>query len=75
MSSVDYIIKFLQKIQQDQIRSVVVKQEMQDAFNEYTQEVHQDLVWTGSCASWCKCRTQAYAKLRNKVADKDERKC
>ncbi|KAJ3543305.1 hypothetical protein NM208_g3643 [Fusarium decemcellulare] len=40
----------------DQIRSLNVKKPLQDAFNEYVQEVHKDLVWTGSCNSWYKDR-------------------
>ncbi|KAJ4262903.1 hypothetical protein NW762_006516 [Fusarium torreyae] len=44
------------KIQTDQIRSMDVKQPLQDAFNDYVQEVHKDLVWTGSCNSWYKDR-------------------
>jgi hypothetical protein len=27
---------------------------MQKSLNEYMQNVHRDLVWTGNCASWCK---------------------
>ncbi|KXJ85358.1 hypothetical protein Micbo1qcDRAFT_223282 [Microdochium bolleyi] len=55
-NSVKYISQVLVKMQKDQIKSVNVKQAMQDAFNEYTQSVHQDLVWTGSCQSWYKDR-------------------
>lgn len=50
----DYIVKAIEKMQRDQIKSLEVKQPVQDAFNEYVQEVHKDLVWQGSCQSWCK---------------------
>ena len=43
-------------MQSDQIRSLEVKKNMQDAFNDYAQNVHRDLVWTGSCQSWYKDR-------------------
>lgn len=52
-NSAKYIVQAIKKIQTDQIRSLVVKQPIQDAFNDYVQEVHKDLVWTGSCQSWC----------------------
>uniref|UniRef100_A0A0D2YE17 Sterigmatocystin biosynthesis monooxygenase stcW n=1 Tax=Fusarium oxysporum (strain Fo5176) TaxID=660025 RepID=A0A0D2YE17_FUSOF len=51
-SSAKYIVQAITKIQTDQIRSLDVKQPIQDAFNDYVQEVHKDLVWTGSCQSW-----------------------
>lgn len=51
--SAKYIVQAITKIQTDQIRSLDVKQPVQDAFNDYIQEVHKDLVWTGSCQSWC----------------------
>ncbi|KAF4999873.1 hypothetical protein FDECE_11372 [Fusarium decemcellulare] len=54
--SARYIAKAITKIQTDQIRSLDVKKSLQDAFNDYVQEVHKDLVWTGSCNSWYKDR-------------------
>jgi hypothetical protein len=55
LCSVRYIIQVMQKMQTDQIKSLEVKKNLQDAFNEYVQNVHQDLVWTGQCQSWCTC--------------------
>lgn len=52
--SVEYIIQALLKMQTDQIKTLDVKKTMQDHFNQYAQSVHQDLVWTGQCNSWCK---------------------
>ncbi|KAH7012944.1 hypothetical protein EDB80DRAFT_638624 [Ilyonectria destructans] len=50
--SVKYITRVLEKMQRDQIKFLHVKQHVQNAFNDYAQEVHKDLVWTGSCNSW-----------------------
>ncbi|OAL44655.1 FAD/NAD(P)-binding domain-containing protein [Pyrenochaeta sp. DS3sAY3a] len=54
--SAKYIIQALHKMQSEQIRILDVKQSIQDAFNEHAQQVHEDLVWTGSCQSWYKDR-------------------
>ncbi|KAF9876803.1 hypothetical protein CkaCkLH20_05649 [Colletotrichum karsti] len=54
--SAKYIAKAITKMQTDQIRSIDVKQPLQDAYNDYVQDVHKDLVWTGSCNSWYKDR-------------------
>ena len=48
-----YICKAIQKMQRCQIRSLEVKTDVQRQLNDYMQKVHQDLVWTGSCNSWC----------------------
>ncbi|KAH8589597.1 hypothetical protein B0O99DRAFT_636547 [Bisporella sp. PMI_857] len=53
-SSAKYIVSALTKMQKEQIKSMNIKQKIQDAFNEYTQAVHKDLVWSGSCRSWYK---------------------
>ncbi|KAH6677855.1 hypothetical protein F5X68DRAFT_245606 [Plectosphaerella plurivora] len=55
-ASINYIAQAIVKIQRDQIKSLEVKQSVQDAFNDYVQEVHKDLVWQGSCQSWYKDR-------------------
>ena len=60
MYSVAYVVQMIQKMQKDQIKSVEVKQDIQDAFNEYTQSVHLDLVWSGSCVSWCECSPKLF---------------
>ncbi|KAH7383532.1 hypothetical protein BKA64DRAFT_160741 [Cadophora sp. MPI-SDFR-AT-0126] len=52
--SAKYIVQALKKMQAEQIKSMNIKKNIQDAFNEYTQAVHKDLVWTGSCRSWYK---------------------
>lgn len=55
--SVQYIIQALLKMQTEQIKTLDVRKAMQIHFNEYAQNVHQDLVWTGQCNSWCKFST------------------
>ncbi|KAH6711188.1 hypothetical protein BKA61DRAFT_556177 [Leptodontidium sp. MPI-SDFR-AT-0119] len=52
--SAKYVVQALRKMQTEQIKSMSIKKHIQDAFNEYTQAVHKDLVWTGSCRSWYK---------------------
>lgn len=53
-------MQVLEKLQSDQIKFVDVKKERQDAYNEYTRAVHKDLVWSGSCQSWCKSQNVIY---------------
>lgn len=40
-------------MQKDQIKALSVKPTVQTALNQYMQKVHEDLVWTGACQSWC----------------------
>lgn len=60
--SAKYVVQALRKMQTEQIKSMSIKKHIQDAFNEYTQAVHKDLVWTGSCRSWCKIHSALYTK-------------
>ncbi|KAL3444241.1 flavin-binding monooxygenase [Aspergillus insuetus] len=55
--SAKYICQAVQKIQRCQIRRLDVRLHMQKSLNEYIQNVHRDLVWTGNCVSWYKDRT------------------
>ncbi|KPI36866.1 putative sterigmatocystin biosynthesis monooxygenase stcW [Cyphellophora attinorum] len=48
-----YIRRAIQKMQQCQIRTLEVKSGVQRQLNDYMHRVHQDLVWTGNCKSWC----------------------
>lgn len=50
----DYFVKWLKKMSEEDIRSVVPKTEKVEDFIRYTDEVHKTLVWTGSCRSWYK---------------------
>lgn len=73
MLSVDYIFHAIQKMQKDQIRSIAVKQEMQDYFNEYTQSLHRDLVWSGSCVSWCEYTFLTIPKQASPLIQKSDK--
>lgn len=50
----DYIVKWMKKIATEDIKSVVPKRSVVDAFCKYGDEIHKTLVWTSSCKSWYK---------------------
>lgn len=50
----DYFCKWITKIATEDIKSVVPKQQVVDAFVRYGDEIHKSLVWTGNCVSWYK---------------------
>ena len=50
----DYLVKWIKKIATEDIKSVVPKQSMVDAFVRYGDEIHKTLVWSGGCKSWYK---------------------
>lgn len=50
----DYVCKWIKKIAEEDIKSVVPKRETVEAFVRYGDEIHKHLVWTGSCVSWYK---------------------
>ncbi|KIW98234.1 uncharacterized protein Z519_01818 [Cladophialophora bantiana CBS 173.52] len=50
----DYMIKWLKKIANEDIRSVEPKQSAVDDFVTYGDEIHKTLTWTGQCRSWYK---------------------
>lgn len=50
----DYISKWLMKMSQEGIKSIVVKKKAIDDYNTYTQEFLKRMVWSGGCASWYK---------------------
>ena len=52
--SADYILKWLKKIQEDDIHSIDVTKEAVDDYNIYTQEFMKRTVWTSGCRSWYK---------------------
>ena len=53
-----YAIKFIEKMQNEFIKSIAPKQDMTDAFNEHTQEFIKHTVWAGSCRSWYRSKLQ-----------------
>jgi len=52
--SAEYMAKWIMKIAQEDILYVDAKQEIQDEFNAYADEIMQNLVWSGGCQSWYK---------------------
>ncbi|SMR44755.1 unnamed protein product [Zymoseptoria tritici ST99CH_3D1] len=52
--SADYICQWLKKMMEEDIKSIDVKQEAQDEFNTYSDEIMQTLAWSGGCQSWYK---------------------
>ncbi|KAG9496517.1 hypothetical protein J7337_011293 [Fusarium musae] len=63
-ATADYFIRLLHKMIRQRVKSFEVRVDAQEDFNIHTQTVMQDMVWTGTCRSWCKlfvsghhCRT------------------
>ncbi|EXL63653.1 hypothetical protein FOPG_20074 [Fusarium oxysporum f. sp. conglutinans race 2 54008] len=50
----DYIIRVIDRLQKDRLRSVCIKQLAQDAFNRWVQSRMPEMVWAGPCSSWYK---------------------
>ncbi|EXK79850.1 hypothetical protein FOQG_15575 [Fusarium oxysporum f. sp. raphani 54005] len=50
----DYIIRVIDRLQKDRLRSVCVKQSAQDAFNRWVQSRMPEMVWSEPCPSWYK---------------------
>lgn len=50
----DYFVKWIKKIATEDIKYVMPKKEVVDAFIKYSDQVHKTLVWTGGCKSWYK---------------------
>ncbi|KAJ6182618.1 hypothetical protein N7485_001260, partial [Penicillium canescens] len=50
----DYFIRILRKVIRERVRSFEIRQEVEQDFDCHTVELMKDMVWTGSCRSWCK---------------------
>lgn len=50
----DYVVKWIKKIASEDIKYVMPKRSVVEAFNRYSDEVHKTLVWSGGCKSWYK---------------------
>jgi hypothetical protein len=50
----EYMIKWIRKIAEEDIKSVAPKQSAVDDFVTYGDEIQRTLTWTGSCQSWYK---------------------
>lgn len=53
----DYILKWIRKIAEEDIKSVVPKADVIEELVEYEERVHQTLIWSDSCSSWFKRNT------------------
>jgi cation diffusion facilitator CzcD-associated flavoprotein CzcO len=49
-----YVVKIIKKMQGENIRSLVPRQDITDLFNAHTQEFIKHSVWTEDCRSWYK---------------------
>lgn len=50
----EYAVKIIKKMQNENIRSWVPRQDITDSFNEHTQEWIKHTVWKDDCRSWYK---------------------
>ncbi|KAF5008035.1 hypothetical protein FDECE_5656 [Fusarium decemcellulare] len=50
----DYMIKVIDRLQKDRLRSVCIKRSAQAAFNRWVQSRMPEMVWAGPCSSWYK---------------------
>lgn len=53
-ATADYFIRIISKMLNQRIRSFDVRQEAQTDFDEHVQAYMKEMVWTGTCRSWCK---------------------
>lgn len=53
-STSNYIMRLIDRLQHDSLRSITVKQSAQTEFNEWAQQRMQGMAWAGDCKSWCK---------------------
>lgn len=51
-----YIYKCIQKLQTEGIKSLEVRQQATNDYNEHAQEFLKGTVWAGDCSSWYKNR-------------------
>jgi hypothetical protein len=52
--SAEYMVNWIRKIAQEDIKFVDVRPEVVDELNAYQDEIMQTLVWSGGCQSWYK---------------------
>ncbi|EXJ90181.1 hypothetical protein A1O3_03250 [Capronia epimyces CBS 606.96] len=52
--SAEYMIKWIKKMAEEDIKSVAPKQDVVDEFTAYGDQIHKLLTWTGACRSWYK---------------------
>ncbi|KAK3113607.1 hypothetical protein LTR53_008935 [Teratosphaeriaceae sp. CCFEE 6253] len=54
----DYFCQWIRKIATENIKSATPKESAVRAFNDYCDEIHKTLVWSGDCVSWYKRGTR-----------------
>ncbi|KAK0295900.1 hypothetical protein LTR91_011249 [Friedmanniomyces endolithicus] len=54
----DYFCQWIKKIATEDIKSATPKKSAVRAFNDYCDEIHKTLVWSGDCVSWYKRGTK-----------------
>lgn len=52
--SAEWMIRWIEKMAQEDIASIAPQQEVVDEFVRYGDQIHSTLTWTGSCRSWYK---------------------
>lgn len=53
----DYFVQVMRKMQQEQIKSLEVRQTPTDSFNKHVDEWMKNSVWATGCRSWYKMGT------------------
>lgn len=52
-AQVEFALSFVDKIQRQAVKSVVVNREANTEFNDYKDAVMETLTFSGNCNSWC----------------------
>ncbi|KAL6241215.1 hypothetical protein RBB50_011894 [Rhinocladiella similis] len=53
----EYIVKWVRKMAEEDIQSVVVRSAVVDEFVQYGEDINQTLIWSDICSSWFKRNT------------------
>lgn len=53
----DYLVKWIRKMAEEDIKSVVVRSDVVDEFVQYGEDINQTLIWSDTCSSWFKRNT------------------
>lgn len=52
-AQVEFALSFMDKIQRQAVKSVVVNREANTEFNDYKDAIMEILTFSGNCNSWC----------------------
>jgi hypothetical protein len=50
----NYILRVLDRLQTDNLKSIAVKESAQQQFNKWAQQQLKKMAFSGNCKSWCK---------------------